>query len=140
LLHCDKPACVTVQRTINIDLSGRREHANTFLTDALHVQSQLATCRAELKAKQQEVVSLQEQNAEVTAELAWAVKDLLRLRQQDNNKRCLAWLQDCSGLSTVRAAADQNDAEATGSRLEAAAASEPQCQQKGTLLALLALC
>jgi hypothetical protein len=68
------------------------------------LQLEPASCKAQMRKQEAEIAALQEQNCEVTAELAWAIKELLRLKQQENQGRCLAWLQDSAGLSSVRAA------------------------------------
>lgn len=74
------------------------------VTTYVRAQAELAACKVQLRGRDAEAASLREANGELTAELAWATKELLRLKQQENNGRCLAWLQDSAGLSSVLAA------------------------------------
>lgn len=53
--------------------------------------------------KDAEIEVLKEQNKEVTDELSWVVKDLLRLKKADVDERCKTWLLSSQGLSTVLA-------------------------------------
>lgn len=67
------------------------------------MQRELAAARAELLQKDTELETVREQNREITDELAWVVKDLLRLKKKDNDDRCQSWLLSSQGLSTVLA-------------------------------------
>ena len=66
-------------------------------------QRELAAARAELLQKDKELETVRAQNREITDELAWVVKDLLRLKKKDNDDRCQSWLLSSQGLSTVLA-------------------------------------
>lgn len=74
------------------------------------MQRELDAARAELLQKRTELETVREQKQEITDELAWVVKDLLRLKKKDNNDRCQSWLLSSQGLSTVLA--KQNSARA----------------------------
>jgi hypothetical protein len=65
------------------------------------MQAELAACKAQLHRKTSEVTKLHDQNIEIVGELAWVVKDLLRLKKLENEGRCMAWLEGSKGLSTV---------------------------------------
>eukprot|EP00892_Ulva_mutabilis_P005967 jgi/Ulvmu1/3742/UM173_0015.1 len=80
---------------------GTSAHA---LTDKL--ERDLVASRAQLVRKDAEIEVLKEHNKEITDELAWVVKDLLRLKQADVHDRCRSWLLSSQGLSTVLASRD----------------------------------
>jgi hypothetical protein len=66
------------------------------------LQTELAIAKAQLIKASAENKALRTQNDEINTELAWVIKDLFRLKQQETAGRCLAWLQEAEGLSTVR--------------------------------------
>jgi hypothetical protein len=72
-------------------------------TQKVDVQKELEAARAEVLQKEAELELVREQNREITEELAWVVKDLLRLKKKDNDDRCQSWLLSSQGLSTVLA-------------------------------------
>lgn len=76
------------------------------------MQKDLTAARAQLLHKDTELETLREQVRELTDELAWVVKDLLRLKKKDNDDRCQSWLLSSQGLSTVLA--KQHKAPKTG--------------------------
>lgn len=67
------------------------------------MQRELTAVRAELLQKDIELDNIRQQNREITDELAWVVKDLLRLKNKDNDDKCQSWLLSSQGLSTVLA-------------------------------------
>lgn len=67
------------------------------------MQRDLVAARTQIVRKDAELEVLKEQNKEVTDELSWVVKDLLRLKKADVNERCRTWLLSSQGLSTVLA-------------------------------------
>jgi chromosome segregation ATPase len=80
------------------------------------LQRELNAAKAQLQRKDTELEALREQCKEVTDELAWVVKDLLRLRKRDTDDRCRSWLLSSQGLSTVLAqrAGQETDASERG--------------------------
>lgn len=70
---------------------------------SVHLQRDLTAARAQIVRKDAEIEVLKEQNKEITDELSWVVKDLLRLKKADVDERCRTWLLSSQGLSTVLA-------------------------------------
>ena len=116
--------------------------------NALSMQDNAAGRSEMQKQHAADVESLREQNTELTAELAWAVKDLLRLRAQENKGRCLEWLLRSEGLSTVRAAthatvapsADARPSADTDSHAVSVNLTERAVAQAGGVAAFAGLC
>jgi hypothetical protein len=75
--------------------------ADPSMTESLQREASLA--KAHLQQKDREIELLKEQNNEITEELAWVVKDLLRLKKVETDQRCHSWLLSSEGLSTVLA-------------------------------------
>lgn len=68
-----------------------------------YLQRDLLMARAQIVRKDAEIEVLKEQNKEVTDELSWVLKDLLRFKKADVDDRCRTWLQSSQGLSTILA-------------------------------------
>ena len=66
----------------------------------------LKACEKQLHQETTQVASVREQNQELASELAWALRDLLRLRLACNETKCVQWLQGAAGLSSVRCMPD----------------------------------
>jgi hypothetical protein len=66
------------------------------------LQAELAVAKSQLDKASAENQALRIQNEEVNTELAWVVKDLFRLKQQETANRCFAWLYEAEGLSSIR--------------------------------------
>lgn len=86
-----------VQRPHQLDLLEQQPDA----TACNCVQAGVTSLEHKKEDAFKDLDNLQVQNAELTEELTWAVREVCTLRRQKNEWQCRKWLAHSEGLSTV---------------------------------------